>query len=60
MSRAVAVVSVGADGVRVEPIFDITKIALAFFMMLGSTLMMRTRMRRAMRFWKMAKQREGA
>ncbi len=48
-SRAVAVVSVGADGVRVEPIFDVTKIALAFVSMFGTLLVMQARMRRAMK-----------
>ena len=31
MARPVASIIVGPDGVRVEPIFDITKIVVAFF-----------------------------
>lgn len=45
-ARPVAVISVGPDGIRVEPIVDPTKIALAFFTMLGSVLVMRRRMGR--------------
>lgn len=31
MGRASAAISVGPDGVRVEPIFDVTKVAIALF-----------------------------
>ncbi len=48
-SRAVAIVSVDANGVRVAPIFDVTKIALAFVSMLGTLLVMQARMRRGMK-----------
>jgi len=47
VGRPVAAISVGPDGVRVEPVVDATKIALAFFTMLGSMLFMLGRMRRA-------------
>lgn len=45
-SRPVAAISIGPGGVRVEPIVDPTKIALAFFTMLGAFLLMLGRMRR--------------
>ena len=47
MARPVAVISIGPDGVRVEPIVDATKIALAFFTTLGAMFMMRRQMRLA-------------
>ena len=47
--RPVAVISIGPEGVRVEPIVDATKIALAFFTTLGSMLFMLSKMRRASR-----------
>jgi uncharacterized spore protein YtfJ len=47
--RPVAVISIGPDGVRVEPVRDVTKIALAFLTAAGSMLMMRSRMRAASR-----------
>jgi len=47
--RPVAAISIGPDGVEVEPIFDPTKIALAFFTMVGAFLIMLGRMRRAAR-----------
>jgi uncharacterized spore protein YtfJ len=47
VGRPVAAISVGPDGVRVEPVVDVTKIALAFFTMLGSMLIMLGKMRRA-------------
>ena len=47
VGRPVAAVSIGPDGVRVEPVVDVTKIALAFFTMLGSMLFMLGKMRRA-------------
>ncbi|MCA9937345.1 MAG: hypothetical protein KC418_01785 [Anaerolineales bacterium] len=47
MSRPVAVIAIGPDGVRVEPIVDATKLGLAFFTMLGSFLLMLRGMRNA-------------
>lgn len=46
MGRPVAAIIIGPQGVRVEPIVDPTKIALAFFTMLGSMFMMLKKMRR--------------
>jgi hypothetical protein len=40
---------INRDGVRVEPIVDVTKVALAFITMLGSMIFMLSRMRRASR-----------
>ena len=48
-SRAVAVVSVGPNGVVVEPVVDVTKIMLAFFTMFGSFLLMLGKMQKKMR-----------
>jgi uncharacterized spore protein YtfJ len=48
-ARPVAVIVVGPGGVRVRPVVDVTKIALAWFTMLGAMLMMFGRMRRARR-----------
>jgi uncharacterized spore protein YtfJ len=45
--RPVAVISIGPEGVRVEPVVDPTKIALAFFTTLGSMLFMLSKMRKA-------------
>jgi uncharacterized spore protein YtfJ len=47
--RPVATISVGPSGVRVEPVVDVTKIALAFFTTLGAMFMMFSRMRTASR-----------
>jgi uncharacterized spore protein YtfJ len=47
--RPVAAISVGPSGVRVEPVVDVTKIALAFFTTLGAMFMMFSRMRAASR-----------
>jgi uncharacterized spore protein YtfJ len=47
--RPVAVISIGSRGVRVEPVVDVTKIALAFFTMLGSLLVILNKMRQASR-----------
>lgn len=47
MGRPVAVIDVSEDGIRVEPVVDATKIALAFFTALGSMFFMLTKMRRA-------------
>jgi len=45
--RPVAVISIGKEGVQVEPVVDVTKIALAFFTTLGSMFFMRSKMRQA-------------
>ena len=45
--RPVAVISIGKEGVRVEPVVDVTKIALAFFTTLGSIFFMLSKMRKA-------------
>lgn len=45
--RPVAVISVSEEGVRVEPVVDVTKIALAFFTAFGSMFFMLARMQRA-------------
>jgi uncharacterized spore protein YtfJ len=47
LTRPVAVIEIGPRGVRVEPVVDPTKIALAFFTTLGAMAMMWNRMRRA-------------
>jgi uncharacterized spore protein YtfJ len=47
MARPVAVISVGPEGVQVEPVVDPTKIALAFFTTLGSMFFMLSKMRGA-------------
>jgi len=47
--RAVAVISVGPEGVTVEPVFDLTKVALAFLTMLGSVFVLGSKMRKAAR-----------
>lgn len=46
VARPVAVISVGPEGVQVEPVVDPTKIAIAFFTTLGSMFFMLSRMRR--------------
>ncbi|MGC9347089.1 MAG: hypothetical protein ACP5JG_03030 [Anaerolineae bacterium] len=48
-SRAIAVISVGPNGVVVEPVVDVTKIVLAFFTMFGAFLMMLGKMRRGLK-----------
>lgn len=45
-ARPVAVIEIGPHGVRVEPVVDPTKIALAFFTAFGSMALMLSRMRR--------------
>ena len=45
--RPVAVIDVSEDGVRVEPVVDATKVAIAFFTTLGSMFFMLTKMRKA-------------
>lgn len=49
MGRPVAVISIGPAGVRVEPVRDVTKIALALLTAAGSMLIMLGRMRRMSR-----------
>jgi uncharacterized spore protein YtfJ len=46
MARPVAAISIGPDGVRVEPIVDVTKVSLAFFTAFGGMMLMLNRMRR--------------
>lgn len=46
MGRPVAVISVGPNGVHVEPVVDVTKIGLALFTALGAMFMFAGRMRR--------------
>lgn len=46
LSRPVAVIIASSDGVRVEPVVDPTKIALAFFTTLGFMVGMIARMKR--------------
>ncbi|MBN1317301.1 MAG: hypothetical protein JXA42_17595 [Anaerolineales bacterium] len=46
-SRPVAVIIIEKDSVRVEPVMDVTKVALAFFTMLGSIFLMGSKMRQA-------------
>lgn len=48
-ARPVAVIEIGPHGVRVEPIVDPTKIAIAFFTTLISIFAMGSKMRRARR-----------
>ncbi len=45
-ARPVAAISVGPDGVHVEPIVDATKVALAFFTTFGAMAMMWSNMQR--------------
>jgi len=45
--RPIAAISIGPEGVEVEPIVDVTKIALAFFTALGSMFVMLIKMRKA-------------
>lgn len=45
--RPVAAIVIEPEGVRVEPIVDVTKVALAFFTMLGSVFFMLVKMNRA-------------
>ena len=46
-ARPVAAIIIGPEGVRVEPIVDATKIALAFFTTLGAMLLMFRGMKKA-------------
>ncbi len=45
-SRPVAVIISGPDGIEVEPVVDVTKIALALFTLLGFVFSLAGRMRR--------------
>jgi uncharacterized spore protein YtfJ len=47
--RPVAAISIGPDGVHVEPVVDVTKIGLAFFTTLGAMALMFSNMRKASR-----------
>ncbi len=47
--RPVAVITVGPDGVQVEPVIDMTKIGIALFTTLGSMFLMLSQMRRGSR-----------
>jgi uncharacterized spore protein YtfJ len=49
MGRPVAVISIGPQGVRVEPVVDVTKVALAFITAVGSMLIMMGRMAKGSR-----------
>jgi uncharacterized spore protein YtfJ len=46
MARPVAVIAIGPDGVKVEPVVDVTKVALAFFTAFGGMFLMFSRMLR--------------
>jgi uncharacterized spore protein YtfJ len=48
-SRPVAAISIGPEGVCVQPVVDATKIALAFVTALGALFMMGNRMKRVSR-----------
>ena len=48
-SRPVAAISIGPEGVCVQPVVDVTKIALAFLTAFGAMFMMFGRMKRASR-----------
>ncbi len=47
--RPVAVISIGPDGVEIQPVVDVTKIALALFTTLGAMLFTLGKMRKAAR-----------
>lgn len=44
-ARPVAAVIIGPDGVRVEPVFDLTKVAIALFTAIGAIAMSANRMK---------------
>ena len=46
MGRPVAAIVLNQDGVRVEPIIDVTKVGLAFFTTLGAIMITLFKMRR--------------
>jgi uncharacterized spore protein YtfJ len=45
-ARPVAAISIGPDGVHIEPVVDVTKIGLAFFTTLGAMALMFSNMRK--------------
>jgi uncharacterized spore protein YtfJ len=47
MARPVAVIAIGPDGVRVEPVVDVSKIALTLFTTIGGIALALGRMSRA-------------
>jgi uncharacterized spore protein YtfJ len=47
--RPVAAISIGPEGVRVDPVFDATKVGIAFFTALGAMFLMLGKMGRAAR-----------
>jgi uncharacterized spore protein YtfJ len=49
ISRPVATITISQEGVRIDPIVDITKIGLAFFTTIGSMFFMLSKMRKASR-----------
>jgi uncharacterized spore protein YtfJ len=49
LGRPVAAITIGPDGVNVEPIVDVTKIAIAFFTTFGAMALMFSRMARLSR-----------
>jgi uncharacterized spore protein YtfJ len=49
MGRPVAAITIGPDGVRVEPIVDATKVAIALFTTIGAMALMFSRMATASR-----------
>lgn len=49
MGRPVAAITISQEGVRVDPIVDVTKIGLAFFTTIGSMFFMLSKMRQASR-----------
>jgi uncharacterized spore protein YtfJ len=48
-ARPVAAIHISEDGVSVEPIVDVTKLALAFFTVLGSIFVMGAKIRKGAR-----------
>ena len=48
-ARPVAAISIGPDGVHVEPIVDVTKIGLALFTTLGAMALMWSKMQKAIK-----------
>jgi uncharacterized spore protein YtfJ len=46
MARPVAVISIGPDGVKVEPVMDVTKVAVTFLTAVGGLFMAARRLRR--------------
>jgi uncharacterized spore protein YtfJ len=54
-ARPVAAITIGPSGVKVEPIVDATKIAIAMFTTVGAMAFMRSRMQQMSRTGKMRK-----